>query len=188
MEISVFEPNRFVFEQITSLEMIKVATFIHIVADTAGQSVHVFAFDVDGRGLGEPFNHDIPRDLRLRQGTSGTLPRRFRFGYDNVVWLSGSADITARLIGEHIEDYWVHWALVVDSRNTSEIAQDVLAGGDLWSLQDTIGTHRAMAMVKYEPSAFFAGKVAPQFWDVARALLMEMPGARENYYTELDDR
>jgi len=179
---TVFEESfGFHFEEMISSDMQPVAAFVHSVGRSTGQPVYVMAFEVDAGGISRPCEPTTKQGFPVRQG-SGELPRgRLRFGSDDVIWLAERPEATAALIGEHLRDYWVNWAVVVDGGGALRVAEDVLPYYDrLWTLQETVGPQRALAMGKWEPGGFFSGRVAPQFWSVARPLLLKMPGAREN--------
>ncbi len=181
MAISIYEDTHtFWLENIGSVDLSPVCEFVHGVADAAGQAVYVAVMDIDGRHLGEPADTDRPRASTLRIGSQAIPTRRFEFGSDTVVWLSEGPEVMCRILSGHfVEDYWLHWAVVVDARDMLEVAQDLHRQRHPEQMGETVGPQRALALGNWDPGGFLAGGVSSDVWEVAVSRLEEMGGEVE---------
>lgn len=190
MVVSVLEPNDFLFENVKSPDIRVVSKFAHDVSRRTNQAVYVVASRIDSSDLaGAPLETHSGHAL-IRLGKEEIGRQRFRYGTDVVLWRSSNEESMCELIGDHWNEYWISWAVLIDCRDIADVAEEL---NRFWTtthrtdgldgLVDTVGPQRTLAMVCYDPS-WFTGRVVADFWATARALLEEIGGSQLEVYDE----
>jgi hypothetical protein len=172
-----------------SSDITHVVRFVYDVAERVSQAVYVLAFEISGRSVGDPLLEDSGGEqlVYLGREDAGSV-ESFGIGGDVVVWTPHSEEWARELVAGHWHHWDICWGMLVDERDTRQVARGVralwprgYAKGDLGELIHTVAPERRLAMLSYDGS-WFDGKVFLDCWAMVRPLLEKIPGARLEIY------